>query len=196
MLRKATYIGLVCLMVVGMASPADAQPTGAVRRVLLYVPNLVLDVLDIVNVNVGMGPGVHANVHATRYFQFGGGGSVSTKQGMIGRQVGCWHEDRYETSLTCISAEIVKQTPAKWVGVLVKPLDAEIGPKSWEAKAAEGKELDEKVLAAKRDMFGVGAAAHAAVLAVEAEFRLTEVLDAVLGALTFHYVDIREDDVK
>lgn len=196
MLRKATYIGLVCFMVVGMTCTADAQPTGVLRRVLLYVPNLVLDVLDVVTVDVGMGPGIHANAHVTRYFQLGGGGSVSTKQGMIGRQVGCWHEDRYETSLACISAEILKQEPAKWVGVLVKPLDAEIGPKSWEAKAPQGKELDQKVLTAKRDMFGVGASAHAAVVAVEVDLRLTEVLDLLLGAITLHYADIREDDVK
>lgn len=197
MLRKALCIGLVCFMAASLVSAEDAPKRSGVRRVLLFLPNVVLDIVDVVNVSFGTGPGLLADVHLTRYAQVGGGGSVSTKEGLIGRQIGCWHEDRYGTSLVCMSAEFIKHEPAKWVGVFVKPIDVKIGPSSWEAKPyKEGEELDPKVLNAKRDMLGVGAALHVALVAVEAEVRLTEVADAVVGLLTVGFVDIRDDDIK
>jgi len=197
MLRKAMCIGLVCFLSVSLVSAEDAAKPSGARRALLFLPNVLLDVIDVVNVSVGTGPGLQANVHATRYAQLGAGGSVTTKEGLIGRQIGCWHEDRYETSMACISAEFIKHEPAKWVGVFVKPINAVVGPKSWEVKSDKKDEkLDPKVLNAKRDLLGVGASAHALLVAVEAEVRLTEIADAVVGLLTVGFVDIRKDDIQ
>ena len=197
MLRKAICIGLVCLMASSLVSAEDAPKRSGARRALLFLPNVLLDLIDVVNVSFGTGPGLQANLHMTRYAQLGAGGSVTTKEGMIGRQIGCWHEDRFETSMACISAEFIKHEPAKWVGVFVKPINASVGPKAWEVKSEKkGEELDQKVLNAKRDLLGVGASAHVLLVAVEAELRLTEVADAVAGLLTVGFVDIRDDDIK
>ena len=58
----------------------------AIARVLLYVPDRILDFLDIVSFDIHMGPGLLANVHATRAVQLGAGGRAV---GGVG-----WHDQR------------------------------------------------------------------------------------------------------
>jgi hypothetical protein len=57
-----------------------------VTRVLLYLPDRILDVFDLISFDVHFGPGAFANVHATRAVQVGGGARAI---GGLG-----WHDHR------------------------------------------------------------------------------------------------------
>ena len=55
-------------------------------RVLLYLPDRILDLLDVVSFDVHAGPGLFANVHLTRGFQLGAGARGVSGLG--------WHDHR------------------------------------------------------------------------------------------------------
>lgn len=61
-----SFFLLVCLCTIApMAAPRPAQ-AGVVKNAVLYVPNRVFDLLDIVRLRVRVGPGISAGVRATR----------------------------------------------------------------------------------------------------------------------------------
>ncbi|MFC1737173.1 hypothetical protein ACFL1X_13745, partial [Candidatus Hydrogenedentota bacterium] len=69
------------------------------KQALLYIPNRVVDLVDVVVVNFGFGLGGHANVHATRAIQVGVFGQSSTRIGINGREIGTYTERISEFSL-------------------------------------------------------------------------------------------------
>ena len=80
-------------------------------KLILYFPNRVMDFLDIVDISLGFGPTVKANVWVTRYFAFGGGigGSAKVIKG-YNRQYGAGLQSGWNASFMMLTAENVEMT--------------------------------------------------------------------------------------
>ncbi len=80
-------------------------------KLILYFPNRVMDFLDIVDISMGFGPTVKANVWVTRYFQFGGGigGAAKIVKG-YNRQYGAGLQSGWNASFMMLTAENVEMT--------------------------------------------------------------------------------------
>lgn len=75
-------------------------------KLILYVPNRVLDFLDIFDVSLGFGPEVKAQAWVTRYFSFGGGvGGVAKLIKAYNRQYGAGLQSGWSLSFMMLSAE-------------------------------------------------------------------------------------------
>ncbi len=68
MMKRTAYMLLVlsCLLIAGPAEHASASSLGWGKKLLLYAPNRILDVLDVVRVRVRLGPGGAIGVRATQ----------------------------------------------------------------------------------------------------------------------------------
>lgn len=73
-MKKIVLTLLVALSVFSMASTARANET--VEKLVLYVPNRVVDLFDLFSVNIGFGPKAQLELMCTRFI--GGGFSVGT----------------------------------------------------------------------------------------------------------------------
>ena len=73
---------------------------------ILYVPNRLVDLADIVDLSVGFGPAVKAKVWATRYMAFGGGiGGTAKLIKAYNRQYGAGLQSGWNASFMMLSAE-------------------------------------------------------------------------------------------
>lgn len=63
--------------------PVEKKP-GIVHRLLLYIPNRLLDIFDMVRVRVRLGPGIALDVRATEYADFYIGTYASVYAGLPG----------------------------------------------------------------------------------------------------------------
>lgn len=70
---------------VNRSKRAAIQPSLA-RRLILYLPDRLLDILDVIGFDVHVGPGVYLNTHLTRAFQLGAGARAVAGLG--------WHTKR------------------------------------------------------------------------------------------------------
>ena len=75
---KRFLLGLT-LAVSTFASSAQAKEVDWIEKLVLYVPNRLLDALDTFSVSVGAGPVLKAEVRATRFLDFGAGFGVAAK---------------------------------------------------------------------------------------------------------------------
>jgi hypothetical protein len=75
-------------------------------KLLLYIPNRVVDCLDIIDIGFGFGPAVKAKMWATRWFAFGGGigGTAKVVKG-YNRQLGAGLQSGWNASFMMITAE-------------------------------------------------------------------------------------------
>jgi len=80
-------------------------------KLLLYFPNRVMDAMDIIDVSLGFGPTVKANLWTTRYFQFGGGigGAAKVIKG-YNRQYGAGLQSGWNASFMMLTAENTEVT--------------------------------------------------------------------------------------
>ena len=68
----------------GAAEAEDAESHGVVHTVLLYLPNRVLDLLDVVRLRVRVGPGLAVNARATELAAVFAGSYASVYAGLPG----------------------------------------------------------------------------------------------------------------
>jgi hypothetical protein len=79
------------------------------NRLILYVPNRVVDFLDIGDAALGLGPTIKTKVWATRYMAFGAGVGTSAKLiKAYNRQYGAGFESGWNFSFAMLSAEDTK----------------------------------------------------------------------------------------
>lgn len=67
MRKSLCTIFIVCLsliLIVQMALPRQAG-AGPIKSIVLYIPNRVFDILDIIRLRLRVGPGISVGVHAT-----------------------------------------------------------------------------------------------------------------------------------
>jgi len=65
-----------------LASDNKKEGNSIVSKALLYLPNRILDFLDIFRLNVAIGPGLGLNVRATKFAQIGAETYISARVGL------------------------------------------------------------------------------------------------------------------
>ena len=83
-------------------------------KYLLFLPNRILDLLDVFRLNVGIGPGIGVNIRATRFAQVGIASYDCIKIGIIGRQGWIYMEESKEFGVSVMYIE-----DSKAVGPLI-----------------------------------------------------------------------------
>jgi hypothetical protein len=150
-------------------------------RVLLYLPDRILDALDTVSFDLHFGPGAYANVHVTRGFQFGAG-----VRGVGG--VG-WHDHR---SLGLLGqAEAGFALPAVGVETYAGSVVGTSGIFSSAGGNAGLHKPSSRVYQQFRDFWAVGAAFTLGAIGVEVDFHPVQLADFLLG---IGGLDILHDD--
>ena len=103
-------------MLIAVAALAPAAVRGAEEpvitrgelkdKILLYLPNRVMDLLDIFSLNIGVGPVAEARLMATRYCDVGAGIGLSAKLYKdFNRQYGLGLEEGWYWSFIFVSEE-------------------------------------------------------------------------------------------
>ena len=88
------------------AKAQDEQQKKFLNMLILYLPNRVMDFLDIADVSVGFGPTAKAQAWITRYMSFGGGIGGSAKLiKAYNRQYGAGLESGWSASFMMLTAE-------------------------------------------------------------------------------------------
>lgn len=151
---------------------------------LLYLPNRVLDCIDIFSVNIGAGPIVEAQLMATRAVNGGiGVGKVYMMYYDYNRQFGFGEEDGYWWSLPCIGFEDWRRQGAT---SLIKDYREQVDgmqlPSERNYRFPDG----------ERDYWQIGGALGGLIRG-QVYIHPVEIADAVLG---FFFIDIKNDDIK
>ena len=152
----------------------EGPKPGIAAHIALYPVNRVLDLFDLVSFQFGFGFGVHANVHATRALQAGGGASAVSRLGNDRRGVGICNDAKAEISILPFSAEYFKRQNAFGTFHDYTP----------------GRDLP-WLYKKHRDYWGVGGDTTLVLVNVGLEGHLLEAPDAVLGFLG---IDVLRDD--
>jgi hypothetical protein len=150
-------------------------------RVILYLPDRLLDLADLASLDLHLGFGLYANLHATRALQAGLGARGITGFG--------WHERR--------SLGIREQRESSFV---LAALGAEAsagtltgtsGIHAWSETLAGLQEPGDTLYQEVRDYWAVGAALTLLFIGVDLDFHPLQAADLVAGVAT---VDFLGDD--
>ena len=108
---------LVAVFTMLLFSGTFSRADGVLDKVLLYIPNRIIDVVDIFSLELGVGPVVRANVQLTEAFQFGAGvGATAKAVKDINRQYGGCMENGWDAGFTCVMGENMKRSEtSRWV---------------------------------------------------------------------------------
>lgn len=155
------------------------------RKVSLYLPNRVIDALDVVGVNISFGVGIQGNVHLTRFAQLGHAQGQVHRVGTLGRQVGVVEEQRRELLVGCWGNEQLKHQ-AVWGSW--EDVDMTIRGMVWNVSPEDRAQWQRK-----RDITGVGIIAHVLLIGGQLEFRPREACDFILSCIG---IDFMDDDME
>lgn len=157
------------------------REAGLGRRLLYWLPDRLLDLLDVVSFDIGIGPGLSVNAHLTRWAAFGLGTRASLGVG--------WHEGR------SLGMQVLNEEgwslPGYAQGTLLGFTHG-TGPSSLGAERIDGCPCTSTELHASwRDPWAVGVEAHALVLGASVAVHPLELLDFVGGV--FFYDGLGDD---
>lgn len=112
-MKKVLVLGLFAVLCCGMFS-AQAN---VMEKVAFYLPNRVMDLLDMGTVTVGVGPSVRAELMVTEYCKFGGGIGISGKLlKEVNRQYGFGINNGWYWQLLCTGQEDMQRAKTnRWV---------------------------------------------------------------------------------
>jgi len=150
-------------------------------RVLLYLPDRVLDIADVFSFDVHFGLGAYANVHATRAAQAGGGFRAVGGFG--------WHDQR---SLG-LQSQSVAGVAALGLGTQAYGASM-VGTSGVYSTGDAMAGLHRPSMAIYQeylDYWAVGGSVTAAIVGVDFDFHPVEMIDALLGFTTY---DLLNDD--
>ncbi len=110
---------ILVLSVIGcMFSAGPVQASDWMEKIVLYIPNRLVDAMDMFTVNLGAGPVVEAQLMGTRVVWGGGGIGMSYKLcKAYNRQYGIGREQGYYWSLVGVSEDY---TSMDWTMGLMK----------------------------------------------------------------------------
>ena len=176
-------IALACMMVCGVS----AEDSGSVNwgeRLMLYLPNRIVDAFDCFSVNIGVGPAICANMMATRFINVGGawGDQTYTLYKDYNRQYGGGIQQGWYWQLICVGEE--NQTRERVFGWVRNYWEAKLGVPSPEDRIylpGEG----------ARDCWAFSASLGALVCG-EVSLHPVEGFDFLLG---FFFIDFKNDDL-
>lgn len=150
-------------------------------EILLYLPDRVLDLLDLVSFDVHVGPGLYANLHATRALQLGAGLRSTAGLG--------WHDHR--------SLGLLARSES---GLALGPLGAQTyagtlvgtsGVRSTADGLAPLYGPGDAVYQELQDYWAVGSSVTLGLVGVDLELHPVELVDLLLGLAA---VDLLHDD--
>ena len=155
---------------------SDEGPrVGVGSKIALYPINRLQDLMDVASLQLGFGFGLHANFHATRAVQFGGGASAVSRVGFEGRGIGLCNEAKAELSLLMFSIERFSRSNAFGTyNSYQSPRDL-----PW-------------LYLRHRDYWGIGGEVSAAIVNFGFELHPAELPDLLVGLAA---VDLRHDDL-
>ncbi len=112
-LAMGIVASLFCGAKVPAANPDDSLGRVITEKIVLYVPNRILDALDIFSVNVGVGPIAEAQMMGSRAVWGGAGYGLAWKAYKgFGRQYGFGQEQGWYWSFVTVSEEEWELRPA------------------------------------------------------------------------------------
>jgi hypothetical protein len=160
------------------------EPAPIWARLLLWVPNRILDAIDTFSFDVHVGFGVGVDVHVTRAFQ----AVAMLRGGTAG--VG-WHWGRSLGVLTRAEAGLAAGPFGFNAGTMAiaGTAGADSGSLTIGGIHSPG---DEVYAEEHRDYWAAGASVTAAVVGVDVDVHLGEILDLILGIFL---IDIYGDDI-
>lgn len=147
-------------------------------RVLLYLPDRLLDLADLVSIDLHLGFGLYANLHATRALQAGVGARGITGIG--------WHERR--------SLGIREQQESSFVLAAVGAeassgvLTGTSGIVSWSETVAGLQAPSHSLYQEARDYWAVGAGLTLIFLGADLDFHPVQAADFVAGVATTDFL--------
>jgi len=179
MKKIATLVATVMILM-GTASVAKAD---AGDKILLYIPNRILDMADMFSVTLGFGPAIGVKAHLTRYCALGGEvGFTSQIVKGINRQYGFARENGWDASFLMISAQNRER-------------DESMGSvKDYYYYSTGIPEMDKVPYDfhnGAEDFWSIGAKL-AALIELKAELHPVEIADFLLGLA---FIDIKGDDI-
>ena len=169
----------------GNSSSEEKGTPHVLDAVVLYVPNRLLDILDMFSLNIGVGQTVRADLHVTEALKIGGG-------------------------VDYFNAKLVKDANRQYGWVIQDGVDFAMGPfrfedvhrknaSAWVREYYRNKEgvpsQDEEIFAQNtgaRDFWAVGGSLGLGVIEADVDIHPLEWIDAVLG---FLLIDIKGDDL-
>jgi hypothetical protein len=161
--------------------PRLDRSTDVWESIALYLPDRVLDLLDIVSFDVHVGLGVYANVHVTRAMQFGAGA-----RGVAG--IG-WHDQR------SLGLELQGEAGLWALAFASEAYGGLLTGTSGVVAGGQGLtglvEPTDMVFQEYRDYWAVGAGVTLLVVGVDVDLHPVELADALVGFTT---IDFLHDD--
>ena len=154
------------------------------EKIAFYIPNRILDALDFVSVNLGVGPTVEARLMFTRYCDIGAGWSATTFKAFkdFNRQYGAGVEEGWYWSFIFVGEEEYRVTEA--TPLLDKYVECRAGVPSPLMRAYE-------FVTGPRDFWAIGGSLGL-LLDGNLYIHPLEFLDFALG---FFFIDIKKDDL-
>ncbi len=175
---------IVALLVIAFAMTAGSVAKADVLdKIVLYIPNRIVDATDIISVSLGFGPCARIELWCTRPFSFGAGIGVEAK--MIkgyNRQYGFGLESGWDTSFMAISAEGKE---------VQKPIGTVQAVEYYASGFPDIRKKDYAYSTGSRDYWSVGVQGGCGIAEVDAEFHAIELFDFFAGFLFF---DLKDDD--
>lgn len=107
-MRKAAIIALMSVSLLASAVTSNAS---VLDKIILYIPNRIVDITDLITMSAGFGPNVGLQMRATRVMQLGAGTEVTAKviKG-YNRQYGAALERGSNAAFMCIASEDAERT--------------------------------------------------------------------------------------
>lgn len=167
----------------GEAAAQEQAPALAVRKVLLYLPNRVLDLLDVAGLNLSFGYSCQANLHLTRYVQLGRSAGHVRRVGTMGREAGIADQHHTEIALGPWGSEQLTQEKVcgSW-----RDLALDVRGWMWDVPLHQREQWRHK-----RDRYGLGMRFHALIIGGQLELRPREAADFFLSLVG---IDFTGDD--
>ena len=153
-------------------------------KVTLYVPNRVLDLLDVFSLDVGTGLTARAELRFTRAVQGGAGiGYTASLVKDVNRQYGYAVRNGWDSLLPGLAAEDIEQRPT-----------SSLVQEYWISGAGFPNPMDPiySIRDGARDYWEIGGALGLGVIEAKVALHPVDILDAVLG---FFFIDIKGDDL-
>jgi hypothetical protein len=153
------------------------------EKLIMYIPNRVMDVLDIFSVSVGAGPKIGLEGRVTRIVTAGAGiGAAAKLEKGYNRQYGALVDDGYNLDFLFLSAEENKTVKSTR---FIKKLDVD------RVTAVLPGDNVYDFYDGARDYWSIGASA-ALGLDISADIHIIEIFDMITG---FFFIDLKADDM-
>lgn len=162
-------------------APREPADRSVLAAILLYLPDRLLDLCDVLSFDVHVGPGLFVNLHLTRAVQLGAGG-----RGVAGLG---WHDHRSLGVLTMTESELV--LPGFGTNAFAGMAAGTSGVQLVSAAQGGLHRPSNALYQEYRDYWAAGVAVTAVLVGIDFDLHPVELADFLVG---FSTVDFLRDD--